>query len=541
MRILQIIRAIFTNVLLATLVSFVAEPAGAADALRDVRAILSGPDRLPLIVEKRRSDIARFYNSEAAQLLWAGQTRRGSLIARMTESGDEGLRSEDYPAETLAGAEASLGGFLSPSEEAWVELLFTGHFLDFASDVRAGRVSPRFVYPDAYMPINTIGAFDALKRFARAGGLDEFLSDWEPQSDTYRRLKNHLQHLRAVQGAGGFTYLEIDETLTPGVEDTMVPSLRQRLFEDGLVPAVSRDTVFDKRLAFAVAQAQNRYGVDVSGEVGTDLIRALNIPVRRRIEQVANSMERIRWLPQRFAGLLLVINKGENHFQFIESGRVELEGEAFGNCPDRNFTNTAATVEGVTFNPTWQVSLDYVANVLLPRLQSDPDAVASEGFYLRRSGADVPLSAIPWKQFTPRSLGRYKGDFVLYLSGADENPLGRYAYRLRRENSLTLLDLEVAPEDGVFCNPLLPLSSFGLVDGLQVLESIIDPRLLPPQGVEERMARADTVTYPTRPGLLAIVSHASAWVGRQGTIKFGKDPYLEDARLTAALSGRIKP
>lgn len=541
MRILQSIQAICTPLIQFGLVLLVGAAPAAAGDLMEVRSVLSMPDRLPLIVEKRRSDISRFYNSESARLLWTGQTRSGDLVGRMVDSDREGLRPEDYPSETLTDARSSLGGSLSPSEEAWVELLLTGHFLDFASDVRAGRVSPRFVYPDAYMPINTIDAFVALERFAKSGSLGEFLSDWEPQGDTYRRLKSHLQQLLAVQDAGGFTYLEIGEILTPGTDNSMVPALRQRLFEDGLVPGVSSDRMFDKRLAFAVAQAQNRYGVDVSGKLGIELVRALNIPVGRRIEQIINSMERIRWLPERYAGLLLVINKGENQFQFIESGRVELEGEAFGNCPERNFTNTAATVEGVTFNPTWQVSLDYIADVLLPRLRSDPEAVASEGFYLRRSGADVPLSAIPWKQITRRTLGRYKGEFALYLASADENPLGRYAYRLRRENSLTLLDLENAPEDGVFCDPLLPLTSFGLVDGLQVLERIIDPRLLPPQGVEKRIARADTVTYPTRAGILAIVSHASAWVGRQGTIRFGKDPYLEDARLSAALAGRVKP
>ena len=509
----------------------------------DVLAILNGPDRLPLIVEKRRNEIRSFYEADGSGLLWLNDPRSEALTELMKAAEQEGLRPEDYPQEVLIDAARSLEDPLTPEEAAWVELLYTGHFLDFANDLRAGRVSPRVLYPDAYMPYNSIDGHEALGRLAASDSLAAFVSNWQPQDDTYRRLKGHLQHLQEIKSVGGFTYLEPGEDLVAGQIDPRVTSLRQRLYEDQLLPETSGDAEFDKRMAFAVAQAQHRYGLPLSGRADTALVRALNIPIDRRIEQVSNAMERIRWIPNEYSRLQLFINKGENRFVFLEYGRVVREGQAFANCPDRNYATTATTIEAVTFHPTWQVSWEFFGKELLPRLQKDPKEVEDAGYYLRRSGAEVPLDALPWDQATLQDLRKAlnREDYALYLPSSEENPLGDYAYRLRQEERVSLFDLEEAPEGGTYCNPYLPKTAFGIVDGLDILEHIIEPRVFPAEGLSNRIARRDTITFPARGGLMAVVSHQSVWVQRQGIIRFGNDPYLEDARLTAALSGRPRP
>lgn len=520
-----------------------AVPARANDVLENVRWLLSKPERLPLIVEKRRQEISQFYDSERGQVLWLDEPRSLELVQKMETAQQEGLRAEDYPPLVLQEAVATLNSTSSPSDVAWVELLYTGHFLDFAHDLRAGRVSPRVLYPDAYMPSNSIDAVDALSRLVSSKGLDAFIAVWQPQDDTYRRLKGHLQHLRSVRQNGGFSYVEPGGTLEAGTSDPRVPNLRQRLFEDGLLSEASGDPMFDKRLAFAVGQARLQYGLEISGEVSAELIRALNIPIDRRIEQLTNAMERIRWLPNEYARLQLFINKGENSYVFLENGRVVREGQAFPNCPDRNHTTLATTIEAVTFHPTWQVPWEFFGKELLPRLRKDPEQVEAAGYYLKRSGADVPLDALPWKDASLRDIERASNreQYALYLPASSENPLGQYAYRLRQEQRLQLFDLAAAPEDGLFCNPYLPKTAFGIVNGIEILDQIIEPRVLPVDGIEDRISRQDTVTFPARGGLMAVVSHQSVWVQRQGLIRFGNDPYLEDARLTAALSGRPKP
>ncbi|MEM9633434.1 MAG: hypothetical protein AAGA50_19035 [Pseudomonadota bacterium] len=515
----------------------------ANSSLEEVRRILNSPERLPLIVEKRRNAISEYYGSEEAELLWLDQSRGDELTNLMEAAGQEGLRPEDYPHEVLIDASRSLDNGLAPSEVAWVELLYTGHFLDFANDLRAGRVSPRVLYPDAYMPYNSIDGHDALRRLASSDDIDGFVASWQPQDDTYRRLKGHLQHLQNVRENGGFTYLEPGEVLVAGQSDPRIPVLRQRLFEGGLLAEVTTSETFDKRLAFAVAQAQHRYGLPLSAEVDAALIKALNIPVDRRIEQVSNAMERIRWIPNEYARLQLFINKGENRFVFLEDGRVVQEGAAYANCPDRNYATTATTIEAVTFHPTWRVSWEFFGKELLPRLQKNPKEVEEAGYYLRRSGAEVPLDALPWNQATLRDLQRApnREQYALFLPSSDENPLGDYAYRLRQEQRLSLFDLAEAPEGDTYCNPYLPKTAFGIVEGLDILEHIIEPRVFPEEGLSNRISRRDTITFPARGGLMAVVSHQSVWVQRQGIIRFGNDPYLEDARLTAALSGRPKP
>ncbi len=521
--------------------AFQKAPALAAATLDDVRTYLAKPERLPLIVEKRRKDISRYYNSEGAKLLWLEQTRQKEMIQRMRAADKEGLSPADYPADILKKAGEDIKSSATPSEAAWTELLFTGHFLDYASDLRAGRIAPRILYPDAYLPLNAIDATAALDTLAAAESFDAFHRNWEPQGDAYRLLKSHLSRLLEVEAAGGFTLLDARVELNPSEDNDAVPALRQRLVEDGLLTNGTESRTFDKRLAFAVAQARQRYGLPLSAVADTQLIRMLNIPAFRRIEQVVNAMERLRWMPERYTRHQLVLNKGENRYQFLQAGRIIREGQAFSNCPDRNYAATATTIEGVTLNPVWQVNWDYIYKNLLPRLRSNPDEVEEAGYALMRGGAQVPFNAIPWHQVNRRSVGKYDGNFSIRIGPSDENPLHRYSYRLRRDDRLTLFDLETPPEDDTLCNPFLPKTAFGIVDGLELLDDIIEPRVYPKTGIEDRLERRETVTFPARYGVFAVVSHQSAWVQRNGTIRFGNDPYLEDARLTAALAGRYRP
>ncbi|QDG78702.1 hypothetical protein [Labrenzia sp. PHM005] len=538
-RIVLRMASVFIGVLAFALTT--ASPSVANNVLQNVQHTLSQPDRLPLIVEKRRREISAFYNSEDGDVLWLDTGRAALLIDVMKSAHLHGLRSEDYPYELLETKLKSLGAGLSPSETAWVELLFTGHFLDFANDLRAGRVTPRVLYPDAYMPFHTINGTDALERLKAAENLAEFLSSWQPPDDTYRLLQTHLAHLYDIKAESGFTTLETDVELIPGAEGEGVQLLRRRLFEDNLLQEDTGSELFDKRLAFAVAQAKHRYVLPVSSEVTGKLVWALNLPIDRRIEQVSNAMERIRWVPPEFSRVQLFINKGENQFLFSENGRVVMEGAAYANCPDRNYANTATAVEAVTFHPTWQVPWEFLGKELLARLKNDPKQVESAGYYLRRSGADVPLASLPWRQATERSIKKFSGEFRLYLPSSEENPLGNYAFRLRQDQKLALFHLDSAPEDDIYCNPYLPKNAFGIVDGLDLLEKVIEPRVLPAGGLENRLARGDTITFPARSGLMAVATHQSVWIQHRGAIRFGHDPYLEDARLTAALTGRKKP
>ena len=125
-----------------------------------------------------------------------------ATYTKVTELMEEGLDPADYASEFLARIEpVEQTGDLR--EFAEMELWFSAHFLDYASDLRLGRLVPRKVDPEVFVQDKRISAFDTLMTLAHHETMDEFLVAWRPPRPEYPALKALLARLRKLAGDGG--------------------------------------------------------------------------------------------------------------------------------------------------------------------------------------------------------------------------------------------------------------------------------------------------------------------------------------------------
>ncbi|NRG18470.1 peptidoglycan-binding protein [Rhizobiales bacterium] len=505
----------------------------------EIRRQLGDEASLPLPIRARRDDLSAFYHGRDSTPLWIGTNNIPLLLARMERSAFDGLPAGSYPLSFLR----ETGGNTDTASKAVlarIELLFSAHFLRFAEDIKVGRVVPRMVYPSAYMPRKPVDGANVLRALMQLGDLADFFEAWEPYNPTYRALRRHLTFYRLIDLQGGFKMLAPGPEIGAGAKGPRVAALRRRLALEGLLDTsfAGANEPFDAALADALRKAQARYGISPTGRLDRQTTIAFNIPIERRVEQIELAMERQRWLPELIQGVALLVDKQQNLLQFIENGRVRATIAAYPNCPDRNAAINAGSLREVTVNPVWRVPADYISDELLEELRTEPAALEKRGYSMRIDNASAPLSAFPWPEFSNRDIAARQDDFDILLAPGAENPLGRFRIRFTNGANLFLFDIPRAPEAHDYCNPYLPASGFGLVEGLGLLANLVDPRVMPVNGFEDLVKRGETITFQPRDDAMVIVIYQSAWITEDGDIRFGHDAHGEDRRLREALLGR---
>src|SRR5689334_12458871 len=140
---------------------------------------------------------------------------------------------------------------------------------------------------------------------------------------TYLRIKQTLLSYSDIEVRGGWPSLPSDAKLAPGASGAAVALLRRYLVITGDLPvnAEAGDS-YDDALTAALKKFQLRHGLEGSGSVGAQTIKALNVPVKDRIKQLEASLERLRGTDFLFAERYVVVNIPAAFVEAVAHGKV---------------------------------------------------------------------------------------------------------------------------------------------------------------------------------------------------------------------------
>ena len=233
---------------------------------------------------------------------WTDPARLAALLQAVRASADDGLTPADYllgPLEHLSPAAMAPGA--SAVLRADLDLLATEALVRLASSLRYGKVDPATL-DSAWMPTPATIASLAppiLERLVESDTLAGSVAALAPQSPLYVRLREELARYRAVDIAGGWPPVIPGPTLSVGMQDPRVPTLRRRLAESGDLPAFAAAVPgerYDRSLADGVAHFQARHGLAADGVLGPRTVGELNVAVSVRIRIIRVNLERGRWV-----------------------------------------------------------------------------------------------------------------------------------------------------------------------------------------------------------------------------------------------------
>ncbi len=276
--------------------------AAAVEATLSGEKVVIGGDPLASVVV-----LPDFYERRGFRPAWTSPAVTDELVRAIRESSGDGLEPADYHLAAIERLRATTTA--TPASQGRLDLLLTDAAVQLAYHLRFGKVDPVALDPNWNME-SDLGGVDpviVLQQAIDRGHIYEALEELKPRYPFYTRLKGALTDYRRIAAAGGWKIIPAGGPLKPGVTDARVPLLRRRLGITGDLPGASAadpSVRYDAMVKTGVRTFQERHGLAVDGAVGPATLRALNVPVTARIDQIRATLERCRWvmhdLPERF-------------------------------------------------------------------------------------------------------------------------------------------------------------------------------------------------------------------------------------------------
>jgi len=498
------------------------------------------------------SSVIRFYQMRKYEPAW---TRDGyplpaaDTLARAIKAADaEGLQPGSYHLERIETTLAEIRQILVRSEKPapaniiHLEFLLSDAYLVYAAHLLNGRVNPETLHADEWTiyPARSNLARH-LSKALEGGDFEGSLKSLLPAQPGYGRLKTALVVNRALAEQGGWPVIPGDGRLEKGDKSDRLPVLRSRLKVTGDMPAPADATsdLFDETVEEAVKRFQQRHGLFDDGIVGTRTLRALNVPVEKRIRQIELNLERWRWLPQNLGNPYILVNIAGYGLEVVEKETPVLTmkivvGTAFQKTPV--FSGKMTYIE---MNPFWNVPHSIATEETLKKIRENPSFFAKENmrvFTAGQNGEAVNPATIDWSQLSENNF-----PYRLRQEPGPRNPLGRIKFMFPNKHSVYLHDTS-DPQ-------LFRKERRGYSHGCIRIEKPMDMAEFVMRGSKEwsrekvaavLRTKETTVAYLPKPISVHIL-YFTAWGNGDGTVHFLEDIYRRDERLDRALQPKIKP
>ena len=364
--------------------------------------------------------VQTFYDDRNYEVAWVDDGKPSkqatAFIQQFQDAAKKGLNPEDFDASLWSGRVAKLSGG-NDDDIALFDASMTVSVMRYISDLRIGRVNPTHFNFD----INTQDKKYDLPEFVSDNAVDAddvatLVKSVEPDNEQYRKTEDALVKyldLAKQQAANPGLQVQLPTVTKPvavgGSYEALAP-LADRLALEGdyagnptshasAQPAAQ--PVFAQDLSDGVKHYEERHGFTEDGKLTPQVIASLNIPMSVRVQQLDDSLERWRWLPNEYVNSPLMVNlpefvlrgyQGDGAGHSLDFTMKVVDGKALGEHDTPVFTRE---MKYLIFRPYWTVPMSIVKKELAGHIaKSGIGYLASKNFETVDSkGEVVPAEA----------------------------------------------------------------------------------------------------------------------------------------------------
>ncbi|HKC36400.1 MAG TPA: L,D-transpeptidase family protein [Chitinophagaceae bacterium] len=335
---------------------------------------------------------------------------------------------------------------------------------------------------------------------------------FEDANESYKALKEQLSKYLAIAKNGGWPQINaVKKSLKKGTSSPDIAIIKKRLAITGDLASNDTSQVFNDTLVTAVKNFQARHGYNETGIISDSLIKEMNVPVVRRIEQLLINMDRMRWLANNPSGNLIVVNIPEFVLHVYEGKQKAFDIDVVVGKEGHNTMMFNGDLNQVVFCPYWNVPPSIVIHEILPDMEKHPGYLAKENMEITGNEDGIPV--IRQRPGGKNALGRVKflfpNSFNIYLHDTPAKSLFEKDKRAYSHGCIRLKE----PEK--FANYVLRNQSEWT-----------------PEKISEAMNSGNEKYVKVKDPIPVVITYYTAWVDDNGRLNFREDIYGHDERLT---------
>ncbi len=324
----------------------------------------------------------------------------------------------------------------------------------------------------------------------------------------YHSLKSQLANYITIAKKGGWD--TIPSTKSKFVLGKNFPELikiKSRLRATGEFAINDTTAAYTPELEAAIKEFQSTHGITPDGKISSPLIRGMNVPVSERIAQILVNMERMRWMPTKKEGKLIMVNIPQFTLRVTDGNSLVKEMAVVVGKEGHTTTMFSDDLEQIVFSPYWNVPSSIVKKEILPAMQNNRNYLSEKNMEITKNGGGTP--EIRQRPGGENSLGRVKflfpNSFNIYFHDTPSKSLFEKDNRAYSHGCIRLSDpvwmanylLENSPE-------------------------------WTPEKIEAAMNRGVEQFVKLKHSVPVIITYYTAWVDDNKKINFREDIYGND-------------
>ena len=322
--------------------------------------------------------LPRLYERNNFQLIWGNLQNVNDLLNELKAIEEDGLDPEDYHLSTLLIQKLHLEQNKSPEPLLLAEydILLTDSLIRLIYHLYFGKVDPENLHPNWKMTreINDADPIAEIEKTLRSNQLADVFKKIRPQLKSYNLMRAALKRYREIQEAGGWEPIPEGPTLKVGMTDERIPKLRKRLAVTGHFEGTNTTSdYFDEELEKAVVRFQKRHHLVVDGNVGKKTYKTLNVPVKRKIDQIRVNLERSRWISRNIPEEFIIVDIAGFQISYYQNFNIKWTSKVQVGKSSRKTPVFNSQIKYIVFNPTWTLPPIIVEKDILPKIKKTPD------------------------------------------------------------------------------------------------------------------------------------------------------------------------
>ncbi len=329
---------------------------------------------------------------------------------------------------------------------------------------------------------------------------------YEQVNDMYGALKKNLAVYYNVAKAGGWSEITgAKAPLKKGDSQAAIAIIKKRLQLTQDMPGGDSSSTFTDTLETAVKKFQRRHGYKQDGIVSAQLIKDMNVPATKRLMEILVNMDRMRWMPQKPTGHLIVVNIPEFILHVYDGKAKVFDMVVVVGRVGNNTMMFNGDLNQVVFSPYWNVPASIIKNEIQPAMARDPG-------YLARKNMEQIGGNIRQKPGPGNALGKVKfifpNSFNMYFHDTPSKSLFGQDKRAFSHGCIRLSEPQKMAEWLLRNDPQWPTEK--IVSAMN-------------QTTEKSVKLKDPIPV--------FIIYYTAWVDEEGQVNFRDDVYKHDSEL----------
>ncbi len=383
------------------------------------------------------------------------------------------------------------------------ELMLTGQYFNYAKNIWGGKLSNDLEKINWYLPKKKLSYAALLEKNIS----NPALAETEAVIPQYTAMKNELSRYREMQKKGIETVVPaLKKSLKPNDSTSVISFVRKRLHELGDLREDNGNNEYDPALSNAVNQFKRRHGMKTDSIITSAMITDMNVPIKKRIEQIMVNMERFRWIPTDIIdGEFILVNIPGYMLYHYEDGKIAWDCNVVVGTPMTKTVIFSGDMKYVVFSPYWYIPKSIINKEVNPGMKRNSNYLTAHR--MEWNGGNVRQKPGPF------------------------NSLGLVKFLFPNSNSIYLHD---TPSKSLFGEDQRAFSH-GCIRVSKPKELAIRILRQDSSWNEQKITaamNAGTERYVTLKNKIPVyIGYFTAFVDRDGLLNFRRDVYQRDASL----------